>query len=232
MDFESAWNSEDHHICDRCRALGLLGILNANPPWRTQSELMKAYQDGHPSIWSLGRTGWIEFWTDCAVCRCLFAMTPNPSTAEQEVILFPDWTMSRLAGEDGVPMDTEMKRRSATCLVVSLRPSSVNLPLPIVAHRGDALCLLNEDIQSPRALGGRRIERSRPRSTSRLSSRFSGRFDFVRSCIEQCAKKHGSACSPVLSREDLDGVRLLDVYSREIVPFPAHDVEYVALSYV
>lgn len=232
MTFESAWNSEDHKVCDRCRGLDLLGMLNAKPAWRTQSELIRALQDGHPSIQNLGRTGSIEFWADCAVCRCLFAMTLNPSSSEQEVLLFPDWTMSRLAGEDGVAMDSEIKRQSATCLVIVLRPSSLNLPVPIVAHRGDAMCLLEKDIQPSRALGGRRIERSRPGSTSPLSSRVSSRFDFVRSCIEQCAEKHGTACSPVLSRKDLEEVRLLDVYSRKIVPFPKHDVEYVSLSYV
>ena len=231
MDFESAWRTTDHVICERCRELDLLAILNSRPPWKTQSELTQAFQDGHAMMRNLGTIGSIEFLADCAVCRCLFAMTPNPSSEEQQVLLFPDWNLNRLAGEDGTAMDSEMKRKSATCLIIALKPSSLDLPVPIVAHRGDALCLMDQSLESGRVLGGRRIDRGHGVASSTGTANLSTRLDFVRSCIKLCANRHSDACRPVRTQQ-LEGIRLLDVKARKVVRYPKHGMEYVALSYV
>ena len=158
MDFRSAGSSpsSENSICQRCRELDLIRLLGLYPPWTTQDQLTHAFDNGHELIRSLGQTGTIEFWEGCSVCRCLFALTPNPSSSEQEVLLLPDWTICRISGETGVELDTEEKRKYATCLLVVLKPSSIgSLPFPIRAHRGDALCLLEGDLAPHRTLGGR-----------------------------------------------------------------------------
>ena len=231
MDFQSAWSITEHKLCARCRRLDLLATLNSSPPWKSQSELVKAFEGGHESIQNLGTAGSVQFWTDCSVCRCLFAMTPNPSSAEQEILLFPDWTMSRLAGEDGVAIDSKMKSRSATCVVIVLKPSTVGLPLPIIAHRGDALCLIEEDLDPSRYLGGRRIEQGLVHVGSGDGLGISGRLELARTWINACSTRHGTACAPVVT-EEMDQVRLLDVDSRKIVSFLKGGANYVALSYV
>jgi hypothetical protein len=76
--------------------------MEPRPPWTSQSELSDALEKGNESVLNLGKTGTIEFWADCPVCCCLFAITQNPSSAEQEVLLLPDWTTNRVAGELGI----------------------------------------------------------------------------------------------------------------------------------
>ena len=218
MDFQSAWTSSEHVLCDRCQALDLTHLLDSRPQWRSQSQLTQAFDDGSEFIQSLGKTGSIQLWADCAFCYCLFAMTPNPSSSEQEVVLFPDWTMCRLSGEKGIVMDTEEKRRSATCLVSTLKPSSLTLPLPVSAHRGDALCLMDDDLEPQRTLGGRKI------------SQYRMNVEVVGEWLASCSRLHGADCAPVFT-EELHGIRLVDVVTGKVVKYPG-DCEYVALSYV
>ena len=146
-------------------------------------------------------------------------MTPSPSSLEQDIILFQDWTMCRLTGENGNPMNMEEKRHYATCLVVALSPSSVTVPFPTRVHRGDALCLMEENLEPGRTLGARRIH---PQSTS---------MRVAEEWINTCSKLHGEACAPVLT-EELFGIRLIDVEARKVVPYPNKNIDYVALSYV
>jgi hypothetical protein len=127
MNFEAAWDDaiSNRSVCTRCRELDLVGVLNAYPPWTTQEQLTQAFRDGHSLIRSLGETGSVEFWEDCSACRCLFALTPNPSSADQEVLLIPDWTVCRISGETGIDLDTALERHYSTCLVVVLKPSTL-----------------------------------------------------------------------------------------------------------
>jgi hypothetical protein len=91
--------------------------------------------------------------------------------------------------------------------------------MPIVVHRGDALCLIENDIGTQRTLGGRRID-------SRESN-----VDMILGWIKACAERHEAACLPVPTK-DLEEVRLIDVESRQVVRYPGVDSEYIALSYV
>ena len=52
--------------------------------------------------------------------------------------------MARLAGELGITINTDEKPGYAKCLLVALKPSSHNLEFSITAHRGDALCVVDE----------------------------------------------------------------------------------------
>ena len=83
--------------CPRCEDLDLIRLLESRPLWDSQSELTEAFDmaRGHDSILRLGRTGSIQFWADCPVCCCLFGITPNPSSKDQEILLLPDWTICR-----------------------------------------------------------------------------------------------------------------------------------------
>ena len=219
MDFQFAWSSSDHVLCRRCEQLDLIGMLDGFPPWTSQKEQEEAVSRRDESIRSLGDTGTVEFWDDCHVCRCLFALTPNPYSNDQEVLLLPDWSLYRVTGEFGAVLDTPEKRQYATCLVVALDPGSISLPFAVHAHRSDAMCLMAEDLQDGRTLGGRKLMRG-PTN-----------MEMVKEWIGRCARLHGTHCAPVLT-EELTGIRLIDVQQRRIVKFPGFPCDYVALSYV
>ena len=207
-------------ICSRCENLNLIELLESRPPWTSQSDLSEAFEDGHECIRNLGRTGSIQFWADCCVCRCLFGITPNPSSPDQEVLLLPDWTINRVAGELGaIKMDTPETQAYGSCLLSALKPSSISLPAGIVAHRGDALCMMENNMGPRRTLGGKRID---PHEIN---------IDTILHWVASCMERHDSACRPAPTK-DLETVRLIDVESRQVVGYPGPDCEYIALSYV
>jgi hypothetical protein len=219
FDLGTVCSSTNQVICPRCEDLDLIQLLESRPPWNSQSELSEAFEKGNESILSLGKTGSIQFWADCPICCCLFAITQNPSSAKQEVLLLPDWTICRVAGEMGIKMDSPEKQYYATCLLSVLKPSSIPLPVPVVAHRGDSLCLVESDIGPQRTLGGREIDSHETK------------VDMILGWINACVKNHDASCLPVPTT-DLEEVRFIDVESRQVVKYPGPDCEYVALSYV
>ena len=220
MDFESAWTtSSEQVICGRCEELDLLKMLDEFPRWNSQGEQAEAVSQRSESIRCLGKTGTVEFRANCHVCHCLFAMTPNPSSNDQDVLLVPDWTLMRVTGEFGAVLDTIEKKQYATCLLVTLDPSSMPLPFAIHAHRGDSVCLMADDVKDGRTLGGRKLARSEVN------------IEIVKEWINRCATLHGSCCEPVLT-EKLQQIRLVDVEERKIVKFPGGPCDYVAASYV
>lgn len=231
MDFKQAWDDTESTTCDRCAGLDLLDILSARPPWKTQQQLSDAFENGHHVMRNLGKVGSIRFHSECMLCRCLFAMVPNPASPTQEVILLPDWTLNRLAGEDGVCIDNDVKARSATCLVVILKPNSSSLSIPVVAHRGEALCLSQDSIEDGRSLGGRRIDQTGFTYNTGRTVMTGSRVSMARAWIDACSNRHSESCSPIQT-PDLDQIRLLGVENRRIVAFPTGGTDYLALSYV
>lgn len=155
---DSGEGSSQEQICERCHSLDIIGLLTAEMPWNSLAEVDQAMRDGSELIRSVGLTGSIEFRTTCPVCRCLFAMTPNPNSLSQEVLVLPHWTMGRLVGENENGMIIEDKRRYAKCLLVALKPSSMSLPFSWLMHRGDALCIDERDrTENIGVMGGREI---------------------------------------------------------------------------
>ena len=116
MDFGDAVSTSQQELCQRCRDLDLLQSLNEEIPWKSTSDLNQAALNENKCIRTLGKTGSIEFWKDCPLCRCLFALTPNPSSSMQDVLILPHWTMNRLAGETDIITDTEEYWQFAKCL--------------------------------------------------------------------------------------------------------------------
>ena len=208
-------------ICSRCESLDIVQLLESRPPWDSQTELSEAFETQYSSsIRLLGSVGSVQFWADCPLCCCLFAITPNPSSLEQQIFLIPDWTISRVSGEMGVvTFDAPEKREYATCLVSTLKPSSNPLPMQIVAHRGDALCWLENDVTPQRTLGGRQID------SNGID------IDMVLNWVQACVDRHDESCAPSATKA-LEQVRLIDIEARQVVPYPGPDCEYVALSYV
>jgi Heterokaryon incompatibility protein (HET) len=213
----SVEDSQD--ICARCKSLDLLRVFESYPPWRSQSELSKAFEEAGESILNIGSTGSVQFWADCSVCCCLFGITPNPRSSKQEILLVPDWSVCRVAGELGIKMDMPEKRHYATCLLSVLNPSSISLPIPVVAHRTDALCIVENDIGLRRTLGARRVDSHQLDVT------------MINKWIRACMSNHDAACTPMPTK-DLEEVRLIDVESRQVVAYPGPKSEYIALSYV
>ena len=221
MKFGDVSSSTQQELCRRCQELDVLSLLHEDIPWKSFQDLNQAAHNGSNLIRSIGRTGSIQFKQDCHLCWCLFAMTPNPSSQMQEVLILPHWTMNRLTGENGANMDTEEKRQYVKCLLVALKPSSLHLTFSILAHRGDALCIMEgDDADYATTLGGRLVE-SRSLNT-----------EVIEEWLSTCLRLHGPDCSPVYT-EDLQGIRLIDVLEpRKIINYPKRGCEYVALSYV
>jgi hypothetical protein len=205
-------------LCKRCRLLDLPRFLHEEIPWKSGPELNEAARDGSEHIRSLGKTGAIEFWSDCPLCRCLFALTPNPSSTMQDVLILPHWSIFRLEG--GIWVDTEEKRRFAKCLLIALNPSSVNTKFSDRVHLGDALCIVEED-DSHHAitLGGRKIDP------------YQLNVAMIEEWLTSCRRLHGVNCNPTWS-EKLRDIRLIDVSTRQIVRHPERHCDYLALSYV
>jgi hypothetical protein len=153
------------------------------------------------------------------LCRCLFALTPNPSSTTQTVLILPNWTITRLEGV--VAVDTEDKRRYAKCLLVGLDPSSLSsLPFSDRTQRGDALCIVEEDdLDYATTLGGRSID------PNHLS------INIIEEWLSSCDRLHRLNCSRVWTQDLLD-IRLVDVSTWEIVKYPEERCDYLALSYV
>ena len=215
-----AWKASPHYLCSRCQKLDLLTLFDSRPTWHTQDQLQDAFNTQHWLMKSLGKIESIRFWRDCSLCCCLFALTPNPCSLEQEVVLVPDWSILRITGEVPIKLDEPSKRNYATALLAVLRPSTLDsLPFSVRAHRGDALAIHEADLQFGRTLGGRQI--------------YQRRFDpeIIGRWLSICQSRHGGSCAPVWT-EQLEHVRLIDVQTRKVVPHPAHECDYMALSYV
>jgi hypothetical protein len=210
----------DKAMCSRCESLDLIRFFETRPPWTTQLDFRSDFDQKKDFIRKLGKTGSVQFRADCSICRCLFAITPHPSSLDQEIILVPDWTISRVSGELGaVTMESPEKQQYATCLLSVLKPSSSSLSTRVIAHRGDALCLAEEDVGLERTLGGRRI------------NSLDINVKLILAWVDACMKRHDEFCMPVQTKE-LEEIRLIDTQTRKVVKYPGSDCEYVALSYV
>jgi hypothetical protein len=213
-------DSSQEEICKRCRDLDIVSLLHQEMPWNSLAEVDQAVRDGSDSIRSIGQAGSIEFRTTCPVCRCLFAMTPNPNSLTQEVLVLPHWTMGRLVGENENGMSVDDKHRYAKCLLVALKPGSINVPFSLTMHRGDALCIDERDrTDKTGAMAGRVITQD------------SLNITLIKEWLDTCWQLHGQDCKPQYSA-NLQNVRLVDIETRKVVAHPAHPCEYVTLSYV
>lgn len=220
IDVGTAWSNTDQVICSRCESLDLVRFFETRPPWNAQADFTDDFDKQKDFIRSLGKAGSVQFWADCSVCCCLFAITPHPSSVGQEIFLVPDWTISRVSGELGaVTMDSPEKRQYTTCLIPVLKPSSISLATRVVAHRGDALCMLEKDIEPQATLGGRQID------SHNIN------VDMIHKWVEACAERHDESCHPTAMKE-LEEIRLIEIESRKVVQYPGPECEYVALSYV
>ena len=221
MKLRDVSNSRQQTLCKRCQELDVLSILHDKIPWKSSEDLEQAANNGSKLIRSIGKTGSILFKDNCPLCRCLFAMTPNPSSPAQEILIFPDSTMNRLAGEDESVTDIKEKRQCANCLLVVLKPSSSHVNFSELAGRGDALCIMEEDDADCGTTLGGRLVKSRSFNTG-----------VIEEWLSTCLRLHGRHCSPVYTK-DLQGIRLIDVLKpRKIINYPGRGCEYVALSYV
>jgi hypothetical protein len=214
MDFHGPYPQK---LCQRCENLNLLQLLSENLPWKSTSELNSLAAKGAGAFRSLGKTGSTEFWDNCSLCRCLFAMTPSPSSPSQDVLIVPDWTMNRVTGETDTVKTMDRWHEFSKCLLVTLDSESGNLGFSTKAHRGDALCVIEEN--NPRySLGGRVISPDL-------------NIHIINHWLSSCSKYHSPKCHPTW-RHDLPDIKLVEVSSRQIVQRPKGPFDYIALSYV
>jgi hypothetical protein len=217
-DVVKASTTPHEKLCTRCQALGLINLLHKEIQWTSSSILDKAYRQGNLCLPSLGNVGFIRYWKNCPLCRCLFAMTPDPRSPKQNIHILTQWTMNRLTGGCSVEMNTEEKRQSTKCLLVILNPSIYPLAFSERAHRGDALCLLTDNKPGgTTGLGGREID------SCQLNTKI------IESWISVCSQRHRKSCHPVWT-EELSAIRHIDVGTRTIVKYPGNDSDYIALA--
>lgn len=206
-------------ICQRCEDLDLLSLLRADIPWRSPQDLTQAQRDGHALIRCIGKAGSIEYRATCSVCVCLFGMTPTPSSTTDDILLYPDWTWNRLAGENGTELDSIDKQHYAKCLLIALEPDFTNISFYIRGHRGDALAIVEQQLPQEQTLGGK-IIRSDGFNVEQCSA-----------WLQTCHDLHGTDCDAEFT-EELAGIRLIDLPARKIVSYPGKTCSYAALSYV
>lgn len=220
MSFGDPAHILEHHLCGRCQDLNILEFLNKDLPWELTSELNARAQKGTNTFQSLGKTGSTEFWNDCALCLCLFALTPNPSSPDQDIFLLTDWSMNRLAGETDTITDLDGWGQFPKCLLITLSDddSSIQQQFSTQLHRGDALCVVQEDDPS-HCLAGRIID---PKALN---------INIIQDWLRTCDNLHTFKCSPSWTQEIPD-LKLVDVTTRTIVKPPTHSFQYLALSYV
>jgi len=133
--------------------------------------------------------------------------------------MLTDWSMNRVAGETDTVTDLEAWGEFSKCLLITLSESdaSRNIEFSTKIHRGDALCVVREDVDS--CLAGRIIE---PHHLN---------VDMVKNWLSTCDQLHGSKCHPSWT-QNLPDLKLVDVNTRAIVKPPARSFDYLALSYV
>ncbi|KAK4034348.1 heterokaryon incompatibility protein-domain-containing protein [Parachaetomium inaequale] len=187
-------------------------------PWQTAAELTPAANSTESFI-RLGSVGSIEFLSNCPLCRCLFTLTPNPSSAAQVLHVLTDWTMNRLAGETPTVTDTTHWAQFRKCLIVFLDGEAPELEFSTRVHRGDALAMLDEEDDASHVLGGRVI------APDEID------VGMVEAWLSSCSRCHGEKCRPEWHSE-LRHIKLVDVATRQIVQAPEGRFEYTALSYV
>src|SRR5436305_5187597 len=127
--------------------------------------------------------------------------------------------MNRVAGETDTVRDMEGWRQFSKCLLVTLSDGSSSLEFTTKVHRGDALCVVEEDDERGHSLGGRLI------APNHLSTKI------IEDWLSSCSKLHSSKCCTKRTQELAD-IEFIDVSTREIVPRPHGSFDYLALSYV
>lgn len=70
MDCGSPSEISEEKLCKRCQDLDVLQLLQEELAWETTSALNKLGLAGTDNFQSLGKTGSIEFWSDCPLCLC------------------------------------------------------------------------------------------------------------------------------------------------------------------
>jgi hypothetical protein len=215
---------EGHSLCERCETLKITQLLQNELPWKTASQLNEYARNSTDNFRSLERAGSVQFWADCSLCRCLFAMCPSPSSPDLELLAIPDCTMNRLTGETDSVTDTQEWSQFSNCLLLVLNSQLSSIEFSVKAHRGDALCLLENAVEDEHGkdklvLGGRHI----------IKNSFG--IEIINDWISCCSENHLSICRPEWTQE-LPDIKFVDAKSRTIVKQPEGNFDYLALSYV
>ena len=137
----------------------------------------------------LGPIGSIVSRNDCALCRCLFGLTPSPDSCDQEVILVLSWSMYRL--EASIYTNTKEKRTASRQVSAMLSPSQSQFTIVILSStRGDGLCIVEENLDRPNTtLGATNVDSD------------SLDLKFVNNWLSNCERLHPLSCSPSRSKE-------------------------------
>ena len=208
-------------ICKRCKELNLLDWMHRDIPMIGNMDLTRRELglDDKTVFRKLGPVSSIVLRKDCALCCCIFGLTPSPYWYNQQVVLVLSWSMYRL--EASIHMDTKEKGTASKHVSAMLDPSQTKFTIAdLSSTRGDGLCIVGEHPKHSNTCMDARIV-----NPDRLDLRF------VKNWLSSCERLHELTCSPSRSR-DIERIFLIDVNSRYIISYPSGGCEYVAMSYV
>ena len=216
LRFDDADSVSD--LCLRCQDLDLPTWLLEPLPIQSDQDLRHMISDER-IFRNLGSVESIVLRDDCTLCRCIFAMTANACSLNQEVKLVKSSSTYRL--EAGILLDTPQKRANSQYVSVILDPTETGLYVDdLVSTRGDGLCAIAADSsQTSMRLSAREID------TQRID------MQVIRQWLSTCERLHPFTCK-MPGFGDIQTIRLIDTRSRLIVPYSPQTSEYLALSYV
>ncbi|KAK5171027.1 uncharacterized protein LTR77_004171 [Saxophila tyrrhenica] len=207
--------------CQRCLDLDLGTWLKSKPaysgPASSLSEAYKANVNG--PFRRLGTVQDLVLSESCQVCVSLFAIIPAVREVSQTIMLVLAWSAYRL--EFSIGLDTESRLSTARYVAAILEPLPPGAELhDHVSNDCEALALWEgEDCKAPTSLRASRVDPS------------SINISAVQGWLSVCDREHRLTCSRP-APDKLATVRLIDAYSRTIVPYTNATQEYLALSYV
>ena len=213
-------------LCTRCQELKI-NLSYAGNPIEKQWEYYHKYKDFKSlTRWvALGPAVSIVYQKGCTMCRLLFSITRYPQDSNKEMIL-TDTTSNRRLGASKYELNNEF----SACGYVTTEPTEFNWEYFTQKDENSsdnamaAISYLSEDYKrcygEQLSLGARLVDPAHINES------------IIYGWLERCQQLHGPVCRPEYW-DELRHIRLVDVVSRQIVPYPAdHPCDYIALSYV
>lgn len=112
--------------CTRCGDLDIVRFWARKFFHRHKNKLYKVLNGGSKYIWSLGKRWSAEFWSNCSLHCCLFALPSHSSSGTQDMLILPYWGIYCLVS--GIDVDAAQSRRYAKHLLLRYNQSK------LVAH--------------------------------------------------------------------------------------------------
>lgn len=202
----------DTKECERCQNLDIVKFfVTSVSNWRINGNDFRNSDDPVPSAWNLGTYRDIVQEQNCPGCRFLSALAPDPpSNPSAPLYLFTGWALQREEPLLDRSLFSQAVPERCKCLYISQK----NQTCDTIRDAASPISGLFENF----SMTARKVDE---------------KIDFGRlgNWLHQCDKNHPTSCARAYTPE-LPRIRLIDVHTRQIVPYPAPQCKYICLSYV